>query len=163
MNNFKLNTMNRISIIFITFFTFLSCKAQIIPLLEDDGNCISGAYYKDVGNDLNKFEGTWKWEQDGKILTFVFEKKEELISSISGSSFDLLIGEYKYIIDEEVIVDYLSRLQDQTIIGDSHYISGNILLLKNDSPKCNECNNFERRVYLSFHDPERPYLSVNLV
>ena len=55
----------------------MSCKAQspIINIVDQDGSLVQNAYYKDIDNLLNPFEGTYIYNSDGKYLKLVLQKK----------------------------------------------------------------------------------------
>ena len=55
----------------------INCKAQspIIDLNDRNGTIINGAYYKDVNNLLNQFEGTYVLNDGVNYLKIVFQKK----------------------------------------------------------------------------------------
>lgn len=156
--------MKKTLFILVLLFTFLSCKAQIAPLYKADPDLPEGTYYKDLNNDLDKFEGTWLWQDGNTFLTFVIEKKEQVQSPSRNEFNDMLIGEYKYVENGVEIVDFLDRLDDPTIIGFSHYLSGVRIMHKNHPPlRCEDCTNDERRVKLFFHDPQTPRIPNQVI
>ncbi|MEY8849929.1 DUF6705 family protein [Psychroserpens sp. XS_ASV72] len=156
--------MNRGIIVLYFFLAIYSCKSQIIPLTEYYGEDDNGAYYKDVDNDLDKFVGTWKWEDGNNSLTVTFIKEENMQSTIGNSSYDILAGEYRYEENGQILANYLIRLNDSSITDpDSHYISGNTILFNNHKPPCDTCEQGERRLYLNFNDPTLPYLPLACV
>ena len=151
-------------ILFITIISLLSCKAQIAPLYKADPDLPEGTYYKDLNNDLNKFEGTWKWENGNNSFTIVLEKKLQVYDDTSNFYEDMLIGEYKYVENGVEIVNSLARLQDITIIGFSHYLTGVRIMHKNHPPhKCESCTNEERRVSVYIRDPEIPLMGMQII
>ena len=129
-----------------------------------DPDLPEGTYYKDLNNDLNKFEGTWKWENGNNSFTIVLEKKEQILFSRSNQYNDLLIGEYKYVENGVEIVNSLARLQDNSVVGLSHYLSGATIMHKNHPPhKCESCTNEERRVSVYIRDPEIPLMGMRII
>ncbi|PIB32900.1 hypothetical protein BFP78_01140 [Gaetbulibacter sp. 5U11] len=150
------------TIIFLVFTT-LACKAQqpIIPL-DDREDYIPNAYYKDIDNDLNKFTGTWVYTNGLTSLTITLQKIEQ--ASFSDCFFDTLVGEYKYIENNIVIVNTLPDLNDPSIEPYYHNIAGSRILYEAEYPGCDDCEFLEKRVRLYFDDPDhtRQHLSSYL-
>ncbi|WP_454059746.1 DUF6705 family protein [Elizabethkingia ursingii] len=76
---------NFVITLILTLFS-ISCQSQTRGLKEaaiSTNNSLGSqtienvAYLKDIDNSLNKFEGTWKGESDGKIYEFRFIKKSK--------------------------------------------------------------------------------------
>ncbi|MEY8849925.1 DUF6705 family protein [Psychroserpens sp. XS_ASV72] len=141
----------------------LSCKAQIASLYEYDLDLPEGNYYKDLSNDLNKFEGTWHYQNNDTLIVMTLQKKAQVYDSTNNTYEDLIIGEYKMEVNNQIILNYLNRLDDPNITGYEHYIAGMNLLNKNDIPKCLECGDFERRLQVYFTDPERAYIPGGII
>ncbi len=150
------------------FFTIiilitLSCKAQIVPLEANYWEVPNGSYFKDTFNEMDKFVGTWKFETSTDTLIIIIQKKTYVYD---GDEFyeDLLIGEYHYVSNGVEQVNTLPLLNDATIIGRYHNISGkHIIPNQNLYVKCINCDVSERRFILNFHDSDRNYLSVSIV
>ena len=147
MTKFKILTL----LLFLVAFN--NCKAQtpIIPLEEDDGTVISNAYYKDVNNTLNEYEGTWLFTNGNTQFKIVLEKK---IMQLTGTCYiDMIIGEVQYIENgtekantlDEISIDYDNNL--------SHTISGNTILTTPFYLNCTDCEPDEKRLSLGFEDP----------
>jgi hypothetical protein len=150
------------TIIILILSIFINCKAQtpIIPLIDRSQSYgqINGAYYKDVENFLNNFEGTWVWQDGNSALTFVFEKIESYHNTPLNANFyeDLLVGEFKYVENGVVIADYLADMNSGNLSRERN-ISGNSIIYRGWFPKCDACPNDELRIRLHFTDPERPF------
>ena len=89
--------MKHIIIILITTISFFNCKAQspILSIDELGRNNLNNAYYKDLNNELNPFEGTWLYANGNTSLKIVLVKKPMYFN---GKYYeDLIIGEYQYI------------------------------------------------------------------
>jgi hypothetical protein len=115
----------------------------------------AGTYYKDMDNDLDKFVGTWKWENGNNSWTITLEKIEYYFD---GEYYlDLLIGEYQYIENGDLLINTLSLLNDPSIQGDYHNISGSLILNKFHPLPCEDCSTDERRVKLFFNTPQGSY------
>lgn len=154
--------MKNIFLLIIAIASY-SCKAQNAPLFQMDPDLPEGTHFKDLDNDLNKFVGTWKWQSNDSIITIVLQKKEDIYDSDYNHYEDYIVGEYKFIINEVVIQNYISRLEDDSIIGLDHYLAGNYIISKTDFPKCDECNSTERRLQIFFTDPEYSYIPSGMV
>jgi len=141
-------------IVLLVIPCLFSCKAQTVGL-DAPYDTPGGAYYKDLNNELNKFEGTWVFNDGIKTLTIVLEKIEQV--SIDEDFHDMLIGEYSYIVDGSEIVNTLSNSDNQS------NIAGGYIHKKTDYPGCIDCSESERRIDMYFNDPERSYLSNGIV
>lgn len=73
--------MKKITIIPVLLFLSISCHSQIVGLKEvaasENKSLQNIDYLKDSDRSLNKFEGTWKGEYNGKKYEFRFVKKTE--------------------------------------------------------------------------------------
>ncbi|WP_177731619.1 DUF6705 family protein [Flavobacterium inviolabile] len=156
--------MKTIFTILLVSFLF-SCKAQVVvPIAEDsDVAYTSGTYNKDVDNDFIKYIGTWKYQNGNTSLTISFAKITFEYFEYKNYYQDLLVGEYKYINNGTEIINTLSLLADNSLSGDDHSISGNLIWTKNLYPVCSDCAENERRIKLSIYDPERRYLSSSVI
>ena len=56
----------------------VNCKAQypIYTLGQSPINKPQNSYIKDTNNILNKFTGTWKYSENGKVFIIVLQKVE---------------------------------------------------------------------------------------
>lgn len=135
----------------------LSCKAQS-PIVGLDAlyKTPKGAYLKDLNNELNKFEGTWKYINGTTELVIVLKKKEK----VKGLKYyrDKLYGEYSYKKNGVIIVNTLPL-----DINTPSNIGGSYIIKNNQFVKCNDCTPDERRVDLYFYDPERKYLNTDII
>ncbi|TYB69037.1 hypothetical protein ES676_14430 [Bizionia saleffrena] len=118
-----------------------------------------GAYYKDLNNEFNKFEGVWKSTDGNSELTIVLQKVEQL--QVRNDYRDYLIGEYKYIENEMELINTIPPIQD--INTETHNIGGGYIINSNVSIPCDDCTPNERRLDLYISDPERDYLSASIV
>lgn len=150
--------MKKIALI-LTVFLSISCKAQnIVPLDSKRHKTPDNSYFKDLNGELNKFVGTWKMIVNDTILTIVIEKKEKVL--INNRYFDMLEGEYSYIVNGEEVVNTLPNLN---LNDNEKNMGGGYISKPNQRPKCDDCAPDERRVEMYFVDPEREYLSNSLV
>jgi hypothetical protein len=137
----------------IILFAFVACKAQtIIPMNNSRVDVSSGDYLMDTEYELNKYIGTWKYQNGNESLTIIIDK--ELHHQYGGFFSDILIGEYKYIdATGTTIVNTLSN-NSQTF----HNIRGAIFTNKLEFPKCLDCTDEEFRIKSYFSDPDRTYV-----
>jgi hypothetical protein len=124
--NLKNKNMKNIIIILIVAFS-IQCNAQspIIDLDDRDGTRINGAYYKDVYNKLNPFEGTWLYTNGTTSLKIVLVKKE--MKRLATYYEDIIIGEYQYV--ENGVEKFNSLSELNTIYPNEYYhkIKGNFI------------------------------------
>jgi hypothetical protein len=140
-------------LLFLIVFQNLFC--QTIAPLYMKGSDISGTYYKDLNNDLDQFVGTWLFSNSESNLTITIIKKTQYYNPNRNVYFDYLIAEYKYEVNNQILVNSLPNLsQNHTSIYD-YNIFGYSIIDKNKAPRCPECNINERRVKLNFKDPVR--------
>ena len=150
------------TIALISIFSITSCRAQVSPLYKADPDLPEGTYFKDMDNDLDKFVGTWKWQNGNDEFIVVLEKKEHILD-VDGEYYnDLLIGEYSYIENGVELANYLPNLNDSSILVEEHNLTLLSILHKNHHPICEECDITERRVTLLLHDPERDWVPARI-
>jgi hypothetical protein len=151
--------------ILILLFTiiFSSCKAQNAPLYQKNPDLPEGTHFKDLDNNLDNLEGTWKWQSNDSIITIILQKKEDVYDSDYNQYEDYLVGEYKFTVGNIVVQDYLSRLNNNSLTGLDHYIAGNTILHKNKKPICDECAINERQIFTYFTDPLYEYIHSAMV
>lgn len=152
--------MKHVIIILVSTISFLNCKAQspIYPL-DNWTDKQPNAYYKDLNNDLNAFEGTWLYTNGTTSLKIVLVKK---IMSYNGKFYwDLMIGEYQYI---ENGVEKINTLADLSLnLGYSHKITGNSIYSTCTYLPIDDCIDGEKRLGLSLVNPgTRHYAEVTL-
>lgn len=144
--------MKNIIILFVISLIFTNCKAQIIPRYgsEPYGE-IDGAYYKDVNNELNPFEGTWLYTTLNDTLKVTFVKKYHFDR---GEFFtDYLIGEFQYVEDGIEKANTLSNINvNHSSIFDYNMYS--IAFVKKFAfPVCNDCTLADKRLVMHFDEP----------
>lgn len=142
---------NTIKIIIALISINCYCQNPVIDILSDDGSALTGAYYKDVNNLLNTYEGTWLYTNGNTSLKIVMVKK---VQQYNGRYYeDLIIGEYEYIVNGVVVISTLNELNNTYSNQCSHSIDGNTLIKKTTKPVCNDCLPNEKRLRLGFEDP----------
>ena len=143
--------MKHIIIILITTISFFNCKAQspILSIDELGRNNLNNAYYKDLNNELNPFEGTWLYANGNTSLKIVLVKKPMYFN---GKYYeDLIIGEYQYI---ENGVEKINTLADLNLnLGHSHKIDGNNIHNTCIFLPADDCVDGEKRLDVSLMNP----------
>jgi hypothetical protein len=137
----------------------IGCNAQtpIISMNDFDYGSVENAYYKDLENFLDQFEGTWLYTNGNTSLKIVLQKKGMFYSQFGLKKYfaDFIVGEYQYIENSTEKVNTLSNLLfiHNNIIN--YNINGNIQKNNETYPKCPECTiNFER-LLVDFNEPTR--------
>ena len=155
----------------------LSCKAQspIVPLDTYINEIADNSYVKDTDNELNKFVGTWTFNNGTTSFTITLQKQEQKFNDDYYE--DYLIGEYAYSNNGLNIIDTLSELPDENSDDDSsenglinnviisqntNYNIGGRYIVTGPDHSCPDCAENERRIELYFIDPDRKYLSIDL-
>ncbi len=103
-------------ITFITFFTFVSCKAQTIVNRNtfNQGNN-EGKYFKDLDNNFDNFIGTWEHQNGNEIFRVTLWKVEmEEHENGNRPSFwmDALKGHYEKV---EVTTNTFGEIEESVI------------------------------------------------
>jgi len=139
------------NLLFLMFTSLTFAQNPVIDLKNYYGDDIAGAYYKDVGNLLNAFEGTYVYTNGNEIFKIVLVKK--VMQYDTEYYEDLIIGEYQHIKNGLERINTISQIN--TIYNNQrrHNIKGNSLINKNNRQwKCPECNDNEKRLRLSIKD-----------
>ncbi len=132
----------------------ISCKAQspVKSIKNTDFPATHGAYYKDIDNELNVFEGTYLYTNGTTSLKITLLKK---VMQYNGSFYeDFLVGEYQYIENGVEKVNSLPSININYNNQFFHYIYGNSLIRAKNRPKCNDCDDLDGlRVRLTIKEP----------
>jgi len=145
----KYKEMKNLVLIFSVLIITASCKSQVINIKDKNGTRQNGAYYKDVDNELNQFEGTYQYVNGNDELTIVFKKHVHFY--LTPYAEDLLLGEIKYKKNGLVLFDNLSKINDNLTNKYDHDICGNSLLTNTGHrPVCDDCQPNQYRVSLIF-------------
>lgn len=135
-------------IILLSLFIMISCKSQspIYTLGQSPVNSPKNSYLKDTDNVLNKFSGTWVYNENGKIFTVVIQKAE-MVKLIDYYT-DRLHGNYVYTINGNTVVN----TNTSNFTGKKSRIFG-ARLWEGDPNK----------VSVYFKDPERPRVHSKVI
>ncbi len=87
--------MKNLVLIMLVCNCLFSCVAQTYPMEGDTATWIEeGISFKDTNNNLNKFEGTWEYQDGNKKLTLMLQKIEDY--EHGGYFSDVIVGNYIY-------------------------------------------------------------------
>lgn len=125
-----------------------SLYSQIINIEGWDGEYSDGAYYKDINNHLDQFEGTYRYTSGSEELTIVFKKFTNQFNGVYYQ--DLLAGEIKYIKDGVILFDNLSKINQDLPNKFLHDICGNTIIKNTSRPVCPDCYENQKRTRLVF-------------
>ena len=145
---------NAIIILLITFSFKSYTQTPIIEINSNYIDMISGAYYKDINGLLNKFEGTYVYQNGNQRFKLVLIKKEMQFNSRYYQ--DLIIGGYQYI--DQNGVELGNTLANVSVVYPNqmiHFINGYNLLKNNNRPICTDCFAGELRLSLSMKNPDK--------
>lgn len=151
----QLNMKSILTVIIVMLTQLLSAQGPVINIKDRIGNPPQGVYYKDIDNLLGPYEGTWLYTNGNTSLKIVMVKK---IMQYNNQYYeDLIIGEYEYIKNGELVINTLSDITTNYSNQIKHNIAGNGVLDNNDIPRCDECDPEEKRGHFTFSDPIADY------
>ena len=109
--------MKNIVKIILFVLTIASCKAQnTYPLSSFQPKHLNNNnYIKDTQNVYNNFAGTWQWTNGNSTFTIKLQKVEYWKAPNNNYFKDLILGGYKYVENNIVIVDRLIFTTNFTI------------------------------------------------
>jgi len=135
----------------ITLVSIVQSQTPSIPVLplEDWSDEQPNAYYKDLGNALDAFEGTWLYT-NGETSWKIILKKETMF--FNGNYYhDLIGGEYQYIKNGVELINTLSNID--TVEGWNHRIDGKSIIDDCDYLPPTDCIDGENRLRVTIADP----------
>lgn len=148
-------------VIISIFLSVVFCKAQdIANLYSGELDLPPGTYYKDLDNDLPKFVGLWEMNNGNEIVQVRLLLQERFFDG--EYYFDEIYGEYSYAVNGDELVNTMPNLNNTSMQLYYHNISAVVVIPRDAAPKCPECGPFERRLNLSFDDPEREYIPAQV-
>lgn len=156
-------------IIILIIFLNISCatKGQVFNLYNNPNyGSVPNAYYKDINNFLNQFEGTWRFQQGAEQLEIKLRKKEMMLQNPGPYQIyeDVLIGEYKYL--NAAGVEKVNSLPNFTVehLKDTDYNLYSGPKLQNSSyPICNQCPTGTERLYMFFDEPANDDIGLGAI
>lgn len=145
-----MKNINKTIIALIILISY-QCKSQnpTIDLADRNGNRTNNAYYKDVNNVLNPFEGTWVFDDGVNYLKIVLQKKYQ---AFTGAYYeDIIIGEYQFKKNGQEIINSLPLNSSLSNVY-NHKIYGNNLPFTTTPFNDYTSDNF--RIKLVFSEPQ---------
>ncbi|RZM06182.1 MAG: hypothetical protein EOO88_53775 [Pedobacter sp.] len=136
----------------LLFFWNVGNSQQVVNITVENMGTVPNTYYKDVNNLLNNFVGTWNYYSGNAHLQLVIRKEVHLFDNDDNVYYDMLVGEYKYSVNNVEIVNTLSQLNNVNVQWYDHGLSGNLLLHYSPQPGT------PLQVNIDFLDPQRDYL-----
>lgn len=127
----------------------LSCKAQFPTLpIEDWYKEQEGAYYKDIDNELDDFEGTWLYTNGNTSLKIILRKE---VMFYNGDYYeDVMVGEYRYIENGVELINTLDNINVTDVY--EHNIYGQSLFYNCTLLPASDCVDGEVRLSISLFD-----------
>lgn len=135
---------------------FFNCKAQTITNLHNPENYgTTGYYYKDLNNDLNNFNGTWKYENGNTSLIVTLQKKENKNIQYGNTNYytDAIIGEYVYIENGIEKINTLENLNNNYADPYKYNLIGDVISKFGDR-SCSNCETGNIIIRCSYKEPE---------
>jgi len=153
--------MNKIRIFLIVnmvlCFSITAQNATEIVPLDTNIFDVDNAYMKDLDNEMDKYVGTWLYENSNEEFEIEFEKLEH-VQFESNIYEDLLVGEFRYK-DGIELINTLPQMT--TLNGRYHHISGRRIV--HNYKNCDDCSSATRRFELFIRDPERKYIHAVII
>lgn len=155
--------MKKIFIIIISFISISNNAQTIKSIFDDNVLFVENVYYKDLYNDMNKFVGTWVYENGTTKITLILQKRLQVpIGNPYNCFVDEIIGGYKYEINGVTIINTIPDIDNNKL----HYqntISGSLIIKNSDNPSCQNCPPNDKRLKLRCFDPLAPYINTKIV
>ena len=145
--------------ILVVLLLSINCKAQnpIIPRYNNGATFgeVNNAYYKDVDNFLNQFEGIWQYTTTTDTLTVRFVKKLKMKLTYGRIFYytDFLVGEFRYVENGVEKTNTLSNLSINHLNAFNYNLYSSSKIGKYNYPRCNECDDTVERLRITFDEP----------
>ena len=148
--------IKKIALIFAIALS-IPCKAQIIDDLYLPNSDVASDeyYYKDLNNDLGRFEGTWLYTIGNTSFEMILVKKERLHITGEGDNYftDALVGGYRYVVNGNEIINTLTSINQDLNNVYGYYIGGDDISRPGDS-FCHDCaDSNQRKIYGIYSQP----------
>jgi hypothetical protein len=113
--------MKRYILLFFICSAFQYLQAQTPPVLQyktlediSTSNDINkGDYFRDINNVLDRFTGTWQYQQDNTTFTLKIRKVNQFLIQAPNADFyyyqDIILVTYKLVKNDIVLVDELDK------------------------------------------------------
>lgn len=156
--------MKKITYILILAFltTISNAQSPILPRYDNPNyGEVNNAYYKDINNIHNQYEGTSLYINGNTSLKIILKKKT-LVHYV-GNTYtyysDYLVGEYRYVENGVELVNTLSAINDDYQDPFDYNLCSTYLKRNDTYPKCNECSPTEKRLNMQFNEPTRRHIT----
>ncbi len=152
--------------LFLAILFFNKITAQTYPLYKTPESVYftDGAYFKDMENHLNRYEGTWRLDlNSNSFIEIKFKKIIEYNLLSSNRKYDFLIGDCQYVLNNSIIINTLSNI-DNTY--STHYFMANGIfdtIRGAQNFECPFCLVNEKYIGGYIDDIERPNLPSRLI
>lgn len=148
----KIYIMKKVIFLIVVNFIFIGCIAQspILPLDDLGWKNTNEAYYKDMNDELDDFEGTWLYTNGNTSLKITLVKYQQIFN---GKYYeDIIIGGYQYIKNGIEKVNTLSDANNPNL-GISASIVGNNIHTDCRYLPVDDCSTNEKSLDLGIDDP----------
>ena len=114
---------NIIYLLIIAFSTIINAQTEPLETEYSTNFLASDTYFKDVNGELDKFIGTWKYEDTTTNTVFeITFYKEESIEGIRNCTFDRLNANFKLIINGVEQYNTYTNNYGKTFMGGGFYV-----------------------------------------
>ncbi|HLA55911.1 MAG TPA: DUF6705 family protein [Flavobacterium sp.] len=150
--------MKKILSTVLLFTVLIDCKAQSYDLYNSDYGSVNNGYYQDLNNLLDPYIGTWTFDNGSENFTITLLKKKMYTNGALKYYEDVIVGEYRYVQNNEEKVNTLSLLDANYNSKVEYNLYGNLLISNEHIPQCTTCAVNEKRLKLQFNEPNRDYI-----
>lgn len=152
--------MKKIKFLILLLIVINSTAQTSIESLKGWSGLIpANTYLKDMDNDLNLFEGEYRYSNNGTVFTIFLVKK----TMVQNENYykDVIIGEIEY--TEEYINEIINSTPQLNLnlanVYD-HLITSTIIIDNNDYDYCTDCTANEIRLGFGMYDTRRGSLGI---
>lgn len=147
-----------IKIVFLMLGFLMNAQNQVLPIYNWSDQQ-AGAYYKDLNNELDPFEGTWLYTNGTTTLKLQLEKIEQFYN---GTYYeDLIIGEYQYVENGLEVINTLANINLTDAY--THEIYGNTIYKDCAYLPASSCIDGEVRLDVILADPLTEHTATAIV
>ena len=136
-------------IIIISLLALTSVKSQIYSIKDLGIRNVEGAYYQDLLNELNRFEGRWLYTDGNTSLELVLEKVEGFDNGRYRK--DIIFGAYRFVENGVEKINTISSMSTTT--GYDHSLYGHSIRTTCSYMPADDCVDGEVRLILSLFEP----------
>jgi hypothetical protein len=143
---------------FLKLFTLVltitaNAQSPIINLSDDSFGETPNAYYKDVNNVYNSFEGIWKYEFGSTLFEIKLRKRLSVfVPGVIPYYEDFLCGEYRYVENGIQKINTITNITNNYLDYYKYNLSGTAIIENNMFPICSNCPANTKRVSMEFNE-----------